>query len=186
MPDFTARNLILIFISSILLSACGQNKIKLPSNDSTPPKDKWVLEIQKDKVETHEFFSDTSFNIGKDYKIHLLYVATDSDGGVKRIAVKGSGSKACPASNNYTDWGPSNKISWYEDVIFSPESNNNVLTKASRFGNFDFACQPYKSPRGSQFQVMTSPSGTASFVGKAENYYGGKCTITLTIISDPK
>jgi hypothetical protein len=186
MTNYIFRNCILIFVISLFFTACEQNKIKLPKSDNTAPQNKWVLEIQKDKVETHEFFSDTSFNIGKDYKIHLLYVVSDSDGGVKRISVKGGGNKACPASNTYTDWGPANKISWYEDVILSPESDNSVTTKASRFGNFDFECQPYKNPGGSQLQVMSSPSGTATFIGKAENYYGGKCTISLTIVSDPK
>jgi hypothetical protein len=174
------------FVGIVLLSGCdGCNKIKLPNEDQTPPTCKWEVNVL-DNDSTFQFSNGGTLIMANTYNVRVYFTVSDNDGGVKRISVTGSGTKAYPQMLYVYDWGSQNKLDWNEDVSGPPDGKNMVVKSRTLLKQFDFTPQPGNPPGDIHFPAITPAGGSLNLHGVGENYHRGTCTSNLTIIAAPK
>jgi hypothetical protein len=165
-------------LTMCLASGCGDT-IKLPTADSTPPTYKWHV-IVKNSTDQYEYdTSGQTIHLGKRYQYYVSFVVYDLDGGVMHIARSGGGFTACSGSSRDDFELPPIK----ESNVLHPDADGSVKTTAVLASWVDATCKHQTG--GFYPQVVLGPGGSIQFSGEGENYFGGKVTSTLTIVSDP-
>lgn len=172
-------SLIMLFLVSTC-GSCDSQKIPLPTGDNTPPTYKWVVVVQNDASDKYEFTSSNqTLNLGSNYQYTVSFIAYDTDGGIKFVSIQGKGLTACPQSPVLNI----EEIDCFDSANLSPDMDNKVQTSAFQLCSVDVKC---KHKSGTIFgQAFQGPGGNLSWMGTAENYYGGKVTSRLQIINQP-
>lgn len=93
----------IIMCGLIFLAGCDGGGIKVPSSDQTPPTAKLEAIISStvgdEAIELTSESSPVTKYLQKDKPIKFLAVATDKDGGIKNIAIKGGLTVFCKGTN---------------------------------------------------------------------------------------
>ncbi len=169
----------LAFALMICLASGCIEKIQKPDHDDTRPVAKWVVFVKNDKADQYEYTtSGQTLQLGKQYQYSVSFIVNDPDGGVMHMAWSGGGRTACPESNK----ADIASIAINDSYDLQPDANGKVETQALLTKAIDASCSRLG---GLVPQVVTPPGGTIKLSGEGENYFGGKATSTLTIVSDP-
>jgi hypothetical protein len=163
-----------------LLSGCDDNKVNLPTSDSTPPTYKWTVMVKNEKSDAYEYTtSGQTLQLGKQYQYTVYFTVSDLDGGVRHVAWSGGGKTACPQSNQI-DIAPIS-IAGIKDL--SADDDGQVETVAALVSQIDASCRRLPGPLYPQ--SIEEKGGAITLKGAGNNYHAGSVTSILTIVSDP-
>ena len=157
-----------------LLALVSCSRVLLPASDSTPPTLRWNVQNVIDS--TSQDFSGNgtlTVRVGDRYRVTLF---ADDPQGVHIISLAASTGWSCVSGDIGQNSGPGLAVP--ETQTFSPDSDGYVLTTALILRNAPVG--PFSCPAG-----WTFTGATTTFIGSAENYYGGAVTGHLVFDVEP-